>query len=85
MKVIFKIWLYNYITAPFSWSRWADISSFSFGSDAYLLQGKVNKNSNAKKFRITALKNNSKLADVQFMSLERLKECQLIEEIVKYN
>ncbi len=48
-RVQFKIWAYSYFTHPFSWSRWCDIQTFSYGSDAYLLQGKSNKNSNAKK------------------------------------
>ena len=51
----FGNWLTNYFLAPFSWSRWTDITTFAFGG-AYLLQGKVNSRTNAKKFNICPYK-----------------------------
>ena len=57
-KTDFQIWWVNYFLAPFSWSRWTDILTFTYGmvSEPQLLQGKLNKRTNAKKFRITSLK-----------------------------
>lgn len=84
-KTEFGTWLHNYFLEPFSWSKWADITTFTFGSNAYLLQGKVNRRTNAKKFKVTAMKRLSGVADVGHMKMERLAECGLIEEQVKYN
>lgn len=84
-KTEFKIWWTNYWLAPFSWSRWADIQTFSFGCSAYLLQGKVNSKTNAKKFKVTAMKRTTGVADVGYVKIERLTECGLIDEIVKWN
>lgn len=83
MNLEFKIWAINYFIAPFSWSRWTDISIFQYGNSSYLLQGKLNRRSNAKKFRITPT---SKTFGAQvIISLERLKTCGLINEEVKFN
>jgi hypothetical protein len=84
-KTEFRIWWMHYWMAPFAWSRWADICTFSFGSNAYLLQGKVNRKSNAKKFRVTAMKRTTGVADVGHMKMERLTECGLIDEMAKWN
>jgi hypothetical protein len=83
MKTDFKTWWANYWLAPFSWSRWADICTFSYGDNAFLLQGKVNKTTNAKKFKVTAMKRFTGGADVKSMTMERLSECGLINEIAK--
>lgn len=85
MKTEFKIWLVNYLLSPFSWSKWADICTFSFAYNAYLLQGKVNKRTNAKIFRVTAMKGMIGVADVGSIELDQLKKCGLIDETVKFN
>ena len=81
----FKIWFSNYFLALFSWSRWVDVDTFSFGSNAYLLQGKINKRSNAKKFRVTGMKNRSGVADIGAIKIERLSGCGLINNNVLFN
>lgn len=85
MKTEFRIWLINYILAPFSWSRWTDICTFSYGRTACLLQGRVNKKTNAKKFKITELRQRFTLNDVHNMPIEKLNECGLIDSQVKFN
>ena len=84
-KTQFQIWWINYILAPFSWSRWTDIATFSYGSTACLLQGKCNSRTNAKRFKITTLKQRFAINDVQHMEMKRLIECGLIDEQLKYN
>ena len=81
----FKTWWVNYWLAPFSWSRWADIETFNFGSTPYLLQGKVNSRSNAKKFRVTPIKNRAGVASGGTPKLSYLAEHGLIDEQVKFN
>jgi len=85
IKTEFKIWFVNYLLAPFSWSRWTDICTFSFGYSAYLLQGKVNSKTNAKKFKVISTKGLVGVADVGVLEMKRLKECGLICEEVKFN
>jgi len=84
MKVEFKIWLINYILAPFSWSRWTDIKTFQFAYGGYLLQGKVNKKTNAKKFRITEMKQSFVIAETT-CEIETLDKCGLIDSTVRFN
>jgi hypothetical protein len=85
IKTEFKTWWVNYLLAPFSWSRWTDIITFSYAG-AYLLQGKVNRLTNAKKFKITALRaNHLGVAKVERMPIETLEKCGLIDQQVKYN
>lgn len=86
MKTEFKIWLINYILAPFSWSKWADITTFPFAG-SYLLQGKVNKRTNAKKFRVTTISSGN-MFSAQYLDglpIEKLEESKLIDREVKYN
>lgn len=84
VTVEFKMWLISYLIVPFSWSKWTDISVFTFGHDGYLLQGKVNRISNAKRFRITEQKQSLKSAH-SYASFDRLKEVGLIDEQVTFN
>ena len=79
MKVQFKQWIILTMIAPFSWSKWVDISTFSWGSEAYLLQGKVNRRTNAKRFLVTAISSRFKVADPRNVSIEELDKCGLIE------
>jgi len=79
MKAEFKQWAIMYFLAPFSWSKWIDIDTFSFGMSAYLLQAKVNKSTNAKKFRVTKTKNNFGVADIGNLKLEKLTEAKLTQ------
>lgn len=84
MKTQFKTWLIGYAIAPFSWSRWADICTFTFLGDAYLLQGKVNRQTNEKRFMVTSTSPNFlNAADVGSIRMERLKECGLINETIE--
>lgn len=85
IKTEFQIWLWNYILAPFSWSRWTDIATFSFGYNAYLLQGKVNKRTNAKRFRVQSTKQVFAVADIGGISMEQLDKCKLIDTVAKFN
>ena len=84
-KTQFRIWWINYFISPFSWSRWTDITTFSYGGTACLLQGKCNKSTNAKRFKITTMKQRFSINDVGNMKMERLAECGLIDETVKWN
>lgn len=70
----------SFLTHPFAWSKWVDICTFSFGSCAYLLQGKVNKNSNSKKFKVVPLKRFYQTADVGRIDMSKLTECGLITD-----
>jgi len=81
--VEFKNWWISYWLAPFSWSKWSDISTFSYGYKSYLLQGRVNRKTNAKKFKVTPIKNKYGTVGVETMKMERLVECGLIDEIAK--
>lgn len=86
MKTEFKIWLINYILAPFSWSRWTDITTFAFAG-SYLLQGKVNKRTNAKKFRVTTI-SSATMTTARYLNglpMDKLEECKLIDKQVKFN
>lgn len=85
MKVEFKNWIIHSILAPLSWSKWCDIQTFMFGSTCYLLQGKLNKVTNSKKFKVTQLKQNFQTANIGLISLEKLKDHGLIEEQIQYN
>ena len=38
-----------------NWSHWHDIKVFSYGNEAYLLQGKRNIKTNRKKFKMTSI------------------------------
>lgn len=84
-KTQFRIWWVHWMLAPFGWSRWTDIQTFGYDGDAFLLQGKVNRSSNAKKFRITCTKKSYRLANVSNVSMDRLNECGLADEHVKWN
>jgi hypothetical protein len=84
IKTQFKIWLVNYLAGPFSWSKWTDINTFEFHGDPYLLQGKVNKVSNAKKFRVTRI-GTMFGASPMSMPFDKLRQHGLIEDQVKYN
>jgi hypothetical protein len=84
MKTQFKIWLVNYLVGPFSWSKWTDINTFEFHGDPYLLQGMVNKVSNAKKFRVTRI-GTMFGASPMSMPFDKLRQHGLIEDQVKYN
>ena len=79
MKTQFKQWIIYRILAPFSWSKWVDISTFSYASCAYLLQGKVNRTTNAKRFRVTAISSTFKIADPRNVPIEELDKCGLIQ------
>ena len=59
---------------PFMWKPWVDITTFTFGYQGYLLQGRVNKISNAKKFRITKMRQLFSVAEVSAVSLKELNE-----------
>ena len=83
-KTQFQIWAINYFLAPFSWSKWTDISTFEYGDGGYLLQGKVNKRTNAKKFRITAMKQVLIIAQTT-QTMQRLNEVGLINDKMEYN
>jgi hypothetical protein len=81
MKTEFKTWAIGYILAPFSWSAWADICTFTWLDNAYLLQGKVNRRTNEKRFMVTST--NQRIISPQNVgeiSMDRLKECNLINE-----
>lgn len=80
----FKLWWIHWLMAPFSWSRWTDISTFSYGDSAHLLQGKVNRRSNAKKFRVTNMKKSYSVIDIGRLPIEKLDECGLIDNEVKW-
>lgn len=80
----FLKWLANYILAPFSWSRWTDIVTFSYAG-AYLLQGKVNSRTNAKKFKVIAIKNRAGVAKMEFLDMNKLAATGLIDTTVKFN
>lgn len=68
--------LLAWLKSPFAWSKWIDITTFTFAG-GYLLQGRVNSISNAKQFRITEMKQSFKSADAPFVQLEKLKEIGL--------
>lgn len=76
MKYTIIFGLKAWLSAPFSWSKWVDITTFQYAG-GYLLQGRVNHVSNAKQFRITELKQSLKIADAPFVTLEKLKEVGL--------
>ena len=84
IKTQFKIWLVNYLVGPFSWSKWTDINTFEFNSSPYLLQGKVNRVSNAKKFRVTTIGTRFGTSP-RSMPFDELRKHGLIEDQVKYN
>ena len=83
MKSEFKQWIILRIIAPFSWSKWADISTFSYASEAYLLQGMVNRKTNSKQFKVTAISSRFKIADPRNVSIDELDKCGLIERELK--
>ena len=85
IKTQFQIWFVYYFNAPFSWSRWTDISVFHYSSNSYLLQGKVNKFNNAKKFRVTAIKNKFGIHSDASITMEKLESCGLVNQVVQYN
>lgn len=70
----------NYLSAPFSWSKWVDIDTFSFGGDAYLLQGKVNNNSNAKRFRVTRTRQWYRTADIGSLPMQKLESAGIVKQ-----
>lgn len=69
--------LKSWILQPFLWGVWVDITTFSFGGECYLLQGRVNLISNAKKFRITPFKQWFITANSPEIELEKLKSLGL--------
>lgn len=77
--------LTGWILFPFSWSKWVDIQTFSFVGNAYLLQGKVNTVSNAKKFRVVKT-NPSKFyaANIGILKMEDLATAGLLTTEVQY-
>jgi hypothetical protein len=81
----FLKWFASYFLAPFSWSRWADITTFSYGNEFYLLQGKVNSRNNSKKFKVIAIKNKIGVAKPDKISMEQLIATGLIDTTVKFN
>lgn len=85
IKTQFQIWFVYYFNAPFSWSRWTDISVFQYQGTCYLLQGKVNKFNNAKKFRVTGIKNKYGLNGDASITMEKLDACGLVNQVVQYN
>ncbi len=84
MKNQLHIYLVNAILATFSWSRWTDIIVFTYGYNSYLLQGKVNKRTNAKVFQVISFKNKLGTASAN-LTMEKLDECGLVDTKVKYN
>lgn len=76
MKTI-KQGLLAWIKMPFMWSKWIDITTFSFASAGYLLQGRVNSVSNAKQFRITIMKQRFAMADPPKIELDKLQSLGL--------
>jgi|LakMenEpi03Aug12_release.lakeMendotaPanAssembly.Ray.scaffolds.fasta_scaffold2760367_1 hypothetical protein len=80
MKKEFKTWITNFLFSFLGWSRWTDITTFSYGYDSYLLQGKLNKRTNSKKFKITSITSKDRS-----ISLEKLIESGLIDTQVKFN
>jgi len=84
MRTEFKTWFIGYILAPFSWSAWVDICTFTWASNAYLLQGRVNRRTNEKRFKVTSTGSSIfTAANVGKLPMERLKECGLINESVE--
>jgi hypothetical protein len=81
----FGNWFINYFLAPFSWSRWTDITTFSYASQAFLLQGKVNSRTNAKKFKIISFKTRTGIVKIGHMTMEQLALTGLIDDKVKFN
>jgi len=69
---------FDYLLFPFSWSQWEDIETFSFGGSAYLLQGRKNYRSNAKKFRVTPTKRFWQTADIGRLDMKKLESVGLI-------
>jgi hypothetical protein len=77
---IFKQSILNFLLAPFSWTRWVDIDTFSYSSEAYLLQAKKNRKTNAKQFRVTSTSPSFFTnAAVRQLPFEDLKKANLIE------
>jgi len=80
----FSIGIMNMIMAPFAWSNWVDVLTFSFGSNAYLLQAKRNRRTNAKRFRVTEMKQRMETAAPSHVSMEELEERGLINKSLEY-
>jgi hypothetical protein len=72
----------NYLLFPFGWSRWVDLTTFHFGS-GYLLQGKKNKYSNAKKFRVIKMKQLFGFPSTPNLPLDFLTKAGLTETELK--
>ncbi len=79
MKAQFKQWIILRVLAPFSWSKWVDIDTFNYTSYAYLLQGKVNRATNAKRFKVVAISSTFKIADPGHVPMADLEKAGLIE------
>ena len=85
MKTKYKSWFMNYFLAPFSWSRWTDIDTFSYTAEAYLLQGRVNYRTNSKQFKVTSMKNTFSLAHIGKLDIAILEDRGLIDKNTKWN
>jgi hypothetical protein len=79
IKTEFKFWFLNYFLSPFRWSKWKDIDTFTFGTSAYLLQGKLNKGTNAKKFKVVCTADGAGGANIVSIEFSKLEERGLID------
>ena len=62
------------------WSKWRDISVFNFGFESYLLQGRVHKKTNLKRFTIVPLKGRFQSAYCGNMTEEKLAKASLFND-----
>ena len=75
----------GWILHPFSWSKWVDIQTFSFLGEAFLLQARVNKASNLKRFRVQRTRQDRLSAtNVGMINIEKLENAGLISCSVEY-
>jgi hypothetical protein len=75
----------GWILHPFSWSKWVDIQTFSFLGEAFLLQAKINKVSNLKRFRVQRTRQDRLSAtNVGAINIEELEKRDLISYDVEY-
>lgn len=64
-----------------NWSKWKDILIFNFGGCSFLLQGKVDGESNLKRFKVTkAGGDNTHTAETGAVESERLEELNLFNK-----
>lgn len=75
-KIIYRsLWIW--FLSPCFWTKWIDVTTFTYSYSGYLLQGRRNKLSNAKQFRITILKQSFKMAEAPMVHLDTLKQLGL--------